>query len=320
VVSSSNSSPFTLYAKPNLPTVTSPVNYFVNQVAAPLQATGQNLLWYYSTTGAGSTTTITPSTATVGSTTYYVSQTVNGCESNKASIVVTVQNLVTTRVCLHINMYMEGTLSGSRTMTTQLYQKNLLPGQQGDSLQPYRGAPWYYNGTEARTNYDPNVVDWILLSLRTNPTDTNTQVFRTAALLKSDGTVQLLKECPNLYADSSYYVVVEHRNHIGAISHVAVPVVNDTITYDFSLQQSYIPANVPASGQKKIGNTYCLIAGDGAKQSFSEVNANDYIIWRQNNGKVFKYIICDYNLDGEINAQDSIIWRKNNGLFSAIIF
>ena|GEM_PF-33339 len=81
----------TINAIPAAPTVTSPVNYCQNSTAAPLTATGSNLLWYtVPTGGTGSATAPTPSTTTVGSTTYYVSQTVNGCESPRASITVNV--------------------------------------------------------------------------------------------------------------------------------------------------------------------------------------------------------------------------------------
>ena len=72
------------------PTATSPVNYCQNAVAVPLQASGSNLLWYTTATGGtGSTTAPTPSTITIGSTTYYVSQTV-GCEGPRLPIVVNV--------------------------------------------------------------------------------------------------------------------------------------------------------------------------------------------------------------------------------------
>lgn len=79
---------------PSAPTVSSPVNYCQNAVATPLTATGTNLLWYTAATGGtGSSTAPTPSTTTVGSTAYYVSQTTTGCESPRASITVTVSAL-----------------------------------------------------------------------------------------------------------------------------------------------------------------------------------------------------------------------------------
>jgi photosystem II stability/assembly factor-like uncharacterized protein len=76
------------------PTATSPVTYCQNTSATPLAATGSNLLWYtISTGGIGSSTSPTPSTTGAGTTTYYVSQTSNGCESPRASINVIVNPL-----------------------------------------------------------------------------------------------------------------------------------------------------------------------------------------------------------------------------------
>jgi hypothetical protein len=69
------------------PAVISPVAYCQNTTATKLTATGSNLLWYSNATGGiGSVTAPTPSTAIVGATSYYVSQTVNGCESTRAKI------------------------------------------------------------------------------------------------------------------------------------------------------------------------------------------------------------------------------------------
>jgi hypothetical protein len=60
-------------------------------VAAALTATGTSLLWYTTAAGgAGTATAPVPSTTTAGSTTYYVTQTVTGCESPRAAITVTV--------------------------------------------------------------------------------------------------------------------------------------------------------------------------------------------------------------------------------------
>uniref|UniRef100_UPI000687FCC2 glycosyl hydrolase family 8 n=1 Tax=Cytophaga aurantiaca TaxID=29530 RepID=UPI000687FCC2 len=74
------------------PTITSPVSYVQGATAAALTATGTALKWYgtNATGGTASTTAPTPATTTVGSTTYYVSQTLNSCEGPRAAIVVTV--------------------------------------------------------------------------------------------------------------------------------------------------------------------------------------------------------------------------------------
>lgn len=81
---------------PSIATVTTPVVYTQGDTATPLTATtganGSGLLWYTTATGGiGSATAPTPSTTSVGSTSYWVTSTnANGCESPRTVIVVTV--------------------------------------------------------------------------------------------------------------------------------------------------------------------------------------------------------------------------------------
>ncbi len=81
---------------PSVATVTTPVTYNQGATATALTATtganGTGLVWYTTATGGtGTTTAPTPSTATAGSTSYWVSSTnANGCESARTEIVVTV--------------------------------------------------------------------------------------------------------------------------------------------------------------------------------------------------------------------------------------
>ncbi|MCF0072216.1 T9SS type A sorting domain-containing protein [Dyadobacter sp. CY261] len=75
---------------PAAPTVANK-SYTVGDASTPLTATGTGLKWYADATGGtGSGTAPTPSTATPGAKSYFVSQTVGGCESARAEIVVTV--------------------------------------------------------------------------------------------------------------------------------------------------------------------------------------------------------------------------------------
>ena len=73
------------------PPVVSPVIYCRSAPAVPLTAAGVNLLWYTTPTGGtGSSAAPIPSTAIVKDSVYYVSQTVNGCESPRAGLIVKV--------------------------------------------------------------------------------------------------------------------------------------------------------------------------------------------------------------------------------------
>ncbi|MCX6180595.1 MAG: Ig-like domain-containing protein, partial [Bacteroidetes bacterium] len=88
---SSASSAVTVNAKPAAPNATSPIAYNVGNNASPLSASGTNLKWYTVASGGNSSATApTPSTSSAGTTNYYVSQTINGCESDRKNIVVNV--------------------------------------------------------------------------------------------------------------------------------------------------------------------------------------------------------------------------------------
>ena len=80
------------------PVVTTPVNYCINASATALSATalsGATLNWYGTdeTGGVASSIPTTPLTTSIGSTTYYVSQSVGVCESLRVPITVTISDL-----------------------------------------------------------------------------------------------------------------------------------------------------------------------------------------------------------------------------------
>jgi len=88
----------TVNAAPGAPVVTTPVSICQNSIAQELVATpaaGNTLNWFtVATGGTASTTPPTPSTNTVGTTTYYVSQSNSlGCQSSRAAINVTINAL-----------------------------------------------------------------------------------------------------------------------------------------------------------------------------------------------------------------------------------
>lgn len=108
-------------AIPSAPTVTSPISYQTGATAIPLSATGTALKWYTVATGGTALAAApTPSTATVGTTNYYVSQTVNNCESPRALIAVQVSTVVQ-KVQLKAGWNMIGCpISGSTPLQTAL--------------------------------------------------------------------------------------------------------------------------------------------------------------------------------------------------------
>lgn len=77
-----------------LPTLTSPQNFCIQQNATlnSITITGQNIKWYDAQTGGN---LLLSSTNLVDATTYYASQTINGCESLRVPVLINIQNTPT---------------------------------------------------------------------------------------------------------------------------------------------------------------------------------------------------------------------------------
>lgn len=74
----------TVKEKPAPPVVVTPIYYCQYGTAVPLTATGQNLKWYTTATGGvGASVAPVPNTGYPDTVAYYVTQTINGCESDR---------------------------------------------------------------------------------------------------------------------------------------------------------------------------------------------------------------------------------------------
>ena len=234
------------------------------------------------------------------------------------------------QTCVNISLkvFLEGPFNTTTNlMNTTLNQRGLLPGQTpigGFAIptpagQPYSGAPWNYTGSETVTNYAPTVVDWVLVSFRTSPV-LGATVFRAAGLLHNDGTITFPSPCINL-PTGSFYVVIEHRNHMGIMSPNAVPVVNNTMNFDFTTGQSFVLTNPPSFGQKVKSTAWMMYAGDGKKNTSVtnyDINFSDSQLWKLESGIFDQYRYGDFNMDADVNFNDSNLWKLNNGRYSGV--
>ncbi len=238
-----------------------------------------------------------------------------------------------TCVTMDFYVYMEGVYSTvTQRMNTHLnLTRRLLPGQTPASAlatptpvgQPYAQPPWDYDGNEGinfgDNDYPTNVVDWVLVSLRTS-TSPDSEVAKFAGLLSRDGHIDLLGNCLRLSEGESYYIVVEHRNHLPVMSHIPIEVSNRSLNYDFRTQNSY---NTQASfGSKEVQpNIWAMYGGNvltNADDFGYQINGDDKILWFEENGTFDQYTPSDINLDGDINGADKSIWVENNGISSGV--
>jgi hypothetical protein len=133
-----SSTSVTVNSTPSAPTVTTPVTYCQGSTASALTATGTNLLWYtVSSGGTGSSTAPTPSTASVGTTSYYVSQTSSGCESSRATINVVVNATPSAPTVTTPVTYCRNATASALTATgTNLLWYTVSSGGTGSSTSP----------------------------------------------------------------------------------------------------------------------------------------------------------------------------------------
>lgn len=141
-------------AIPAAPTVSSLVTYCQGITASALTASGTNLKWYTAATGGtGSATAPTPSTATAGTTDYFVSQTsassVGACESPRSTISVLVNAAPSSpTVTTPINLCVGGPSSALTATGTNLLWYTAATGGTGSTT-----APTPTTATAGTTNY-----------------------------------------------------------------------------------------------------------------------------------------------------------------------
>ena len=250
----------------------------------------------------------------------------------------------TTSACtLSIAVWLEGAYDAvAGEMRTDLNDQGLLPGQDpvlflGTETpvgQPYNAVPWGYMGTEgdafdyvtvgdAAAGYDPNVVDWVLVSLRSG-TNVSTTLCTQAGLLFKDGTVSFPGGCNCSLADGQQvYVVVEHVDHLPVMSPALITVSGSTVSYDFRASQSFV--TFLGDGQQQLGaGIFGMFAANGDQTSMNsarvDINSSDVALWNANNSVGDAYNPADFNRDGDVNAADQSIWLNNTGKASDVDF
>ena len=122
------------------------------------------------------------------------------------------------RIRVNCKVLLQGPYNGSGAMTTTLNTNNLLPLNSNDA---YSTSVYSYTASTVGNIPNPDIVDWVLIELRTG-TASGTKVGTRAAFLKSDGTiVDVDGTSPVLFtglSDGNYYIVVRHRNHLAVMT------------------------------------------------------------------------------------------------------
>lgn len=190
------------------------------------------------------------------------------------------------------------------SMCTSLLGEGVIPAEQ-----PYNDTPWFHTGTEELTSFPGNMVDWVLIELRTGP-DKADAVAMKAAVLLDDWTVEDIDggpvKFPGLNIDD-YYIVVYHRNHLPIMSANAETLNSNSALYDFTTSdsQSYFDAGIGGYPLADLGDgNWGMYAGDGNADGYVDVIDLIDIYFIQVDGD--GYLSGDWNLDFYCDVIDLI--------------
>jgi len=207
----------------------------------------------------------------------------------------------------NLKVFIEGPFSGG-IMNTQLQSNGYIP-----LTQPYNTSPWNYNGTESVTSVPADVVDWILVELRTDINITSIVATR-AGFLKSDGNVTETDGISPLsfegISNGNYYIVIHHRNHLSIMSVISHSLTESPVLYNFttSMDTSYTNESAPMKdlGDGFFGMFSSDATGDG------QVTSSDFNIFNPAARTAQTgYHMADWNLDGQVTSSDFNIFNPN---------
>ncbi len=219
---------------PNPPAVVSPVVYCEGDAAGPLSATGSNLLWYTTSTGGTGTAAPIPNTSVVGSTMYYVSQTVGTCESNRDSIEVIVEPKPLPPVVITPISYCEGQPAAQLTAQGQnLLWYTTLTGGVGSAT-----APTPNTSTAATYVY---YVSQTVGNCESDRAAITVDVLPGAQPPAIGGPVMYCQYGPALPSISNYVVgtnIVWYTQLVGGPSSVTPPVISTNVADTFTFYVS----------------------------------------------------------------------------------
>lgn len=237
-----------------------PDNITVNLGANPsftVTATGGTsfVWWYKPAAGSWSTLTIAPpyGVSTVGTTSTLTITgalaAMNGsqyrCSILPGAPVVSFEATLTVNpLTVNVKVILQGALDLATPMTMPM-RTDLNSGGYLPTSQPYIGSPWNYNPTPSvpvTTIPNANVVDWILVELRSTASGAAITNGRQVGFLLKDGSlVGLSGSGPlafPLVEAGSYFIVIKHRNHLAIMSKLAQSLNSISPVYDFTTDPS----------------------------------------------------------------------------------
>lgn len=205
-------------------------------------------------------------------------------------------------LCANINVWLEGPYdSAGDSMRTTINNSIPLTSPYADSL--------------IVESIPGNVVDWVLVELRTDTTGATIVIQKSMFLLNNGKIVkaqniETAPEFPDL-AQGNYYTVVHHRNHLAIMSKTAQTYKpqGDTPYTDIALKDSTNVYGTDAVKEVESGVS-AMYGGEG--NSTGIITVSDQSEAANHRGEV-GYLVTDYNLSGVTTVADQSMCNNNRG-------
>jgi len=211
-------------------------------------------------------------------------------------------------------VFLEGPYAGG-SMSTALLGGGFLPINQPFADPLFDGTLSEYDDVVAVSAFPDDAVDWVTLSLRSDPS-AGSEVKRRVAFVRNDGILMdfdgsATVQFPDI-ATLNYYLVVCQRNHICAMSSSPVDFVSTSGigTWDFTtaMTQAFTIGGAPMMDLG--GGVYGLFAADN--NADGQVTAPDFNQWNaETTAGAAGYKRADHDLDGLVTAPDFNLWNAN---------
>jgi hypothetical protein len=306
---------------------------YANPTIASLQVNETGVNWFAAATGG---TALSAATLLVNNTTYYASITTGGCASSQR-LAVTVTLTATCDVTMNLKVMLQGALFNSvgGLMRDDLRVQNQIPlNQPYSSALSTRFAHVNGGGSEmtnstvlgANAGTGDAIVDWVFVEVRSQSAP-GTVIKTAAALLQRDGDVVAADGGPLVVGGlpQTFFVIIKHRNHLGAMEANALTVVNGAVTLDFtnlSGSALYSLAGYSSgASMATVNGVRALFAANASfdnKTKYDGVNNDRQVIGAQvlanpgNTGQVLNFSNATGYYSGDVNMDGKALYDGVN--------
>ncbi|MEP0262381.1 M4 family metallopeptidase [Dokdonia sp.] len=209
-------------------------------------------------------------------------------------------------------VFLQGAITNPNTGEESLMRDDLRIADVLPTTSPYTDA-LTCDITVFDTTGNDAIVDWVWIELR-DATDNTTVLASTSALLQRDGDVVAIDGTSAVSIDiaaADYYVVINHRNHLGIRTANTIALSATSTVVNLSTDVTSVTGETLAL--KDMGDgIYAMYAGDVV--SDGSVLNTDITEALSTSGEINVYTNADADMDGNIlNTDISILIQLNAG-------